>query len=159
MAAAGCADPAATPDAGPPQPDWGPYPPTWKAVPADKVDLHGAACFQGHLFAVGAQGAILHRAPGAGSFTRQAAPFKARFTRIAFASDGLQGSMGVAVGEHHGMIQSKDLGKKWSIASQCNKEPVDSFGGLHLETAANGFVMGLRKSDGATVPKFSSGGA
>lgn len=154
----GCADQAAVPDTGPPQPDWGPFPPQWKALKLTTVDLYGVACIKGHVFIVGDKGTILHKSPGKSTFDEQIPPIVADLRSVSFAASAAGAIMGVAGGNHFDMVQTEDLGQKWTITPQCMKVPLDRFYSIQMYTPGSGIAVGYQHKEQHAGVKYSENG-
>ena len=90
--------------------------PAWKpATVATKNDLHAVACTNEHVFAVGAKGTILHRAPKAvqgGGFVAQSAKTQADLYAVTFALDtATNKSYGAVAGKDYQIWNTTDWGK------------------------------------------------
>jgi photosystem II stability/assembly factor-like uncharacterized protein len=116
-------------------------------------DLHGVACSQGHVIAVGDKGTILRRDPASAGFAQSAATLTADLYTVSFSVDG---KYGVTAGKDPQIWQSLDLGQSWSIAPQCSSYVFDTFYALHLSAEKEGFGAGVAVG-GAAGNKYYSG--
>jgi photosystem II stability/assembly factor-like uncharacterized protein len=119
-------------------------------------DLHAVACSQGHVFAVGAKGTILHRDPAAAGagFVLASTSITADLHTVTFSVDG---SYGATAGKDPQIWQTTDLGKVWSIAPQCSAFVFDTFHALHLSSAGEGFGAGIAVQNGGGGYKYYGG--
>jgi len=135
-----------TTDAPPPKP--------WSLVKTlSAEDLHAVACTQGHVFAVGVKGTILHRHPALGGFALEGS-LTADLHTVSFSVDG---SYGVAAGKEQQIWETKDLGKTWSVAPQCSSFAFETLYALHLSSASEGFGAGIAVLNAGAGTKFYSG--
>jgi photosystem II stability/assembly factor-like uncharacterized protein len=136
----------------------------WKKVGLlTSKNLHAVACVQGHVFAVGDGGTILHRAPGSILFQPQDAKdttgtgtSTADFHALAFAADATK-TYGVLAGKDPGIWQTTDLGTTWDIAPQCSSYVFDTFYALHLNLPGEGFGAGVASNNQGGGAKYYAG--
>jgi len=135
--------------------DWAgePLPPGWHLSTIAALDLHGVACVQGEVFAVGDQGTILHHAPGAAGFQAQSSGPTTDLYTVTFAD----ASYGVVAGKHPTIWETRNLGQTWSVAPQCSAFVFETFYSLHLHAANEGFGAGMATNDQGGGYKYYSG--
>jgi photosystem II stability/assembly factor-like uncharacterized protein len=121
------------------------------------VDLHGAACIKGNVFAVGDKGTILIKSALGSAFVDQKSGLSADLYAVSFASTSAGDTHGVAVGKSFQLFQTDDLGKKWEIAPQCLAVVLDAIYAVHLETVSNGFAVGYEIKTTSSAMKYSYG--
>lgn len=132
-----------------------PKPAPWSLVKTiSSEDLHGVACSQGHVIAVGAKGTILRRGPAAAGFALSASTLTADLYTVSFSVDG---KYGVTGGKDPQIWQSSDLGQSWTIAPQCSAFVFDTFYALHLSAEKEGFGAGIAVGGAGAGNKYYSG--
>lgn len=133
----------------------------WYVYHTAQVDLHGVACINGHVFAVGDKGTILHQPPGAGSgFVKLQAPTAYPLYTVAFANHSNTGqTYGAVAGNSHKIWETKDLGAQWAEAPQCHSYLFETLYALHLSALDSGFAAGVAASKMGGGTKFYTGGS
>lgn len=113
----------------------------WRVAHVAKAALRAAACVDGHLFAAGDKGTLLHRAPQSGlcsGFVKQSVPTTSDLLTVAFAD----ATYGVTAGRDPQIWETKDLGDSWAIAPQCGTVKFAAFHDLNLYSTLKGFGAG-----------------
>ncbi len=138
-------------------PDTVSLPVKWKKDLSAPVNLHAVACFKGHVFAVGAKGTVLHRAPGAKGFVNQTAGTTAELFTVAFGENKKGDTYGVVAGKDYNIWQTMNLGKKWGTAPQCSAYIFDTFYALHLHDYDRGLGAGVAVNNQGGGNKYYDG--
>lgn len=144
-----------------PQPDL-PPPPTWKAATsATTVDLHGVACSNGHVFAAGDKGTIVHHGPSSSTatFAAQTSNIASDLYTVSFYYDSTtKKSYGAAGGNNLYIMDTQDWGKTWAIAPQCSAYFFDNFYSLYVYSLSKGLGAGdAEKKQGGGMKYFNGG--
>ncbi len=131
--------------------------PGWEQSQLSSVDLHDVTCVQGHVYAVGAGGAIYHHTPGTppDSFLPQVSNTAADLYTVSFADL----TYGAAAGQDHQIWETRDQGQTWSVAPQCSTFIFEAFHALHLHSAAEGYGAGVAINGLGAGFKFFGGGS
>jgi len=104
---------------------------------------------EGHLFAAGDKGTLLHRAPQSGlcsGFVQQSVPTTSDLLTVAFAD----ATYGATAGKDPNIWSTTNLGDTWGVATQCGSVKFGAFHDLKLYSSTKGFGAGeVTSSTGA----------
>lgn len=129
----------------------------WKPVAISfplTEDLHAVDCVQGHVYAVGNKGTVIHYDTIKGSgFALQTISTTSDLHAVTFADL----TYGVVAGKDATIWQTQNLGAIWSTAPQCSAYVFATFYALHLHTANEGFAAGEAVNSAGAGAKYYEG--